>query len=174
MMKFKNILPLMLVLFLFACQNKEASAPKDANSETKTYTVRVYRPSYDYIVNGKEDDELLGEDFEVNGSLIDAVDKIIQTLYEDSESPKDKACFAAIPKDVKISSKSFDKGLLTIDFSKKDLAGSSFEENILIKSLISSLFSLKEIDEIKITVDGKDVETLMGHVDISENFRRFK
>lgn len=67
----------------------------------------------------------------------------------------------------------FDKGTLTIDVDSKNQynLGSS-GESMALDALKQTLFQFDEVERIVITEDGKKVESLMGHMDISEPLTR--
>lgn len=62
-------------------------------------------------------------------------------------------------------------GEVVVDFSSRNLEGSSLDEKLLITQIIETLMqSFDEVDSVAFTVDGEEAETLMGHVDITESF----
>ncbi|MGE5654897.1 MAG: GerMN domain-containing protein [Bacillota bacterium] len=64
--------------------------------------------------------------------------------------------------------------LVTVDFNgeiKKANLGSSGEA-LLINSILACLFEIPTIQHVQILIDGKQTETLAGHVDISKPLAR--
>lgn len=75
--------------------------------------------------------------------------------------------------DFKYHSITFDKGTLTIDAdSKNQFNMGSSGETMAFDALKNTFFQFSEVKEIDFLEDGKKVETLMGHVDLSEPLKR--
>jgi hypothetical protein len=66
-----------------------------------------------------------------------------------------------------------DKGKLKLDLKLSDdgKLGSPGEE-LVVAALQKTLFQFPEVDEIYVTVDGKQVESLMGHMDLPYPIKR--
>lgn len=71
---------------------------------------------------------------------------------------------------VKLLSLNIKNDLAIVNFSKEILSikGGSMQELLLVGSIVNTLTEFKEIKKVQILVDGKRVETLMGHMDLSE------
>ncbi|WP_427340085.1 GerMN domain-containing protein [Caloranaerobacter sp. DY30410] len=59
-----------------------------------------------------------------------------------------------------------------VNISSSGLHGGSTEEIFFIASIVKSLTELDYIDKVQFLVDGKKVESLMGHIYIKEPFTR--
>ncbi|MPM76348.1 hypothetical protein SDC9_123346 [bioreactor metagenome] len=62
-----------------------------------------------------------------------------------------------------------------VDFSNKIVrnnVGGSASERLLVGSIVNTLTEFPEIEKVQILVEGKTVETISGHVDISEPLSR--
>ena len=67
----------------------------------------------------------------------------------------------------------FDNGQLTIDADSQNVYNlGSGGEGMALEALQKTLFQFPEVESIAILEDGKQVETLMGHVEITEPFTR--
>ncbi|HYH01484.1 MAG TPA: GerMN domain-containing protein, partial [Bacillota bacterium] len=64
-------------------------------------------------------------------------------------------------------------GLATVNLNQKAtmLNVGSQGEALAVASLVNTLTKLPEIFEVKIIIEGEEVESLAGHVDLSETFR---
>ncbi|GAB7386751.1 GerMN domain-containing protein [Bacillaceae bacterium] len=89
-------------------------------------------------------------------------------------NPKEQGHIALWP-ELKYHSLVVENGKATIDMdgSVQYNLGSGGEA-LAIEALTSTLFQFPEIDRVQILVDGEVRESLMGHVDISEPFKREK
>jgi Sporulation and spore germination len=89
------------------------------------------------------------------------------------ESPQDKEKHFPLWTDFQYHSLIFDKGRVTIDADSKNVynLGSS-GEGMALDALAQTLFQFPEVESIAILEDGKVVESLMGHVMISEPMTR--
>ncbi len=75
------------------------------------------------------------------------------------------------PKGTRVLSIAETKNLVTIDFSKelvRNFEGGSSEEAALINSLCKTLEQFPEILQLQITVDGKKIESIGEHIDVSQ------
>lgn len=62
-------------------------------------------------------------------------------------------------------------GTVTVDFSSRNLTGTTREEQLLIAQIVGTLrSSFAEVERVYFTVDGEAADTLMGHVSIKDCF----
>lgn len=75
---------------------------------------------------------------------------------------------------VKLISLDIKGDLAIVNFSSeiKSIKGGSMDEMLMIGSIVNTLTEFKEIKKIQILVDGKRVETLLGHMDLSVPLER--
>ncbi|SMF87165.1 Sporulation and spore germination [Paenibacillus uliginis N3/975] len=74
---------------------------------------------------------------------------------------------------IKLTSVKFDQGALTLDIVKPDEANlGSGGESYAIEALRNTFFQFEEVKSIQLLVDGKKVESLMGHVDLENPMTR--
>ena len=79
------------------------------------------------------------------------------------------------PKHVKLRSVKVQDGVATVDFSKelqKNFNGGSTGEEMLVGSIVNTLTDFPEVKKVRIRIEGEDVETLSGHMDLSEPLPR--
>ena len=94
-----------------------------------------------------------------------------------TEGPADKKLTAVMPKNTKVISVRVDKGIASVDFSKefvKNFTGGSTGELMLVGAVVDTLTEYAEIKAVQILVDGKKIDTLAGHMDLSEPLKRMK
>lgn len=96
---------------------------------------------------------------------------VLEALF--NGPPSDSQLLAIFPKGTKALSIKVENGLATIDLNQKatQLNVGSQGEALAVASLVNTLTKLPEIFEVKILVEGEEVESLAGHVDLSETFR---
>lgn len=76
-----------------------------------------------------------------------------------------------IPPETGLLSLSVENGVAYVDFSKgirDSRYGGSAGESMLIYSIVNSLTELPEINQVQILVEGKKIESLYGHIGITE------
>lgn len=74
---------------------------------------------------------------------------------------------------IKLTSVKFDQGALTLDIVKPDEANlGSGGELFAIDALKNTFFQFKEVKSIELLVEGKKVESLMGHADLEHPMTR--
>lgn len=77
-----------------------------------------------------------------------------------------------LPKNTHLIGKiNVEEGVATVNFSEeiKGFSGSAMEESLLIQSFEKTLINKEDrIESVKIKVKGEDVESIGGHIDLSE------
>jgi germination protein M len=100
--------------------------------------------------------------------------------------PNDGQTFQTIPSTVKVNSVTVVKGLAIVDFSKEiitdtqEIPHSSTTEVLAIYSIVDTLTEFKEIQKVRITIEGKQkglidglyIEDFWGQVGIYDDFLR--
>ena len=84
--------------------------------------------------------------------------------------PNEKDLTVIFPKNAKINSVTFKDGTAFVDFDAnitKSFAGGSTGEELLVGSVVRTLTEFKEVKQVRFLVDGKEIETLSGHMDLS-------
>ena len=88
-----------------------------------------------------------------------------------------KDAISMIPKGTKLRSVQVKNGVAYVDFSGelvKKFGGGSAGEIMLVGSIVNTLTEFPEVKAVQILVEGKNVETIAGHMDTSEPLKRFK
>lgn len=82
--------------------------------------------------------------------------------------------FVPIPETTEVLGLTIEDGLCTVDFSEDILKVNvgSGGESALVNAIVWTLVQFPDIDKVSITVGGEPVETLAGHVDITEPLER--
>jgi hypothetical protein len=107
-------------------------------------------------------------------------------VQEIAKGPSDKQAYPTIPSTVKVNSVTVVNGLAIVDFSKEiitdtqEIPHSSMTEVLAIYSIVDTLTEFKEIQKIRITIEGKQkgsidglyIEDFWGHVGIYDDFSR--
>ena len=113
-----------------------------------------------------------------------AVSRTIRTEKDDKYTAAMKSLLAGtkekdqtnvIPKKAKLRSVSVKDGIATADFSKElqqNFSGGSTGEEMLVGSIVNTLTEFPEVQKVRILIDGAPVETLSGHMDLSEPLAR--
>ena len=138
---------------------------KSAAAEPKELMVNVYYPRSD-------------------GTGLVAVRRTVSTEKDDKYTAamkslltgtKEKGQTNVFPKKAKLRSVVVKDGIATVDFSKElqtNFRGGSTGEEMLIGSIVNTLTDFPEVQKVSILIDGSAVETLSGHMDLSEPLTR--
>lgn len=89
--------------------------------------------------------------------------------------PSNQENWATIPKGATVRSIHFAGGIARIDFSPelvKNFRGGSAAELMLVGSIVNTLTEINGVEKVRITVNGKPIETIGGHCDVSEPIGR--
>ena len=138
---------------------------KSAAAEPKELMVNVYYPRSD-------------------GTGLVAVRRTVSTEKDDKYTAamkslltgtKEKGQTNVFPKKAKLRSIVVKDGIATVDFSKElqtNFSGGSTGEEMLIGSIVNTLTDFPEVQKVRILINGAPVETLSGHMDLSEPLPR--
>ena len=144
-------------------QTKDAGAP--AAAESKEVKVNVYYPRDDGT-------GLLPVSRTVK---LENEDKYTAALKSLLTGTKEKGQTNVIPKKAKLRSVTVKDGVATVDFSKElqqNFSGGSTGDEMLVGSIVNTLTDFPEVKKVQILIDGASVETLSGHLDLSEPLPR--
>lgn len=91
------------------------------------------------------------------------------------DQPKEEDLTKIFPKGAKIKSITLDKDTAVVDLDSgitKNFVGGSTGEEFLINSVVDTLTEFSEVKQVLFLIDGREVETLAGHMDLSEPIKR--
>lgn len=149
---------------------EEESDKEDAkDNEAKAYSVKLVFPSEDYIVNGNEENKTVTQKTEITADSKTIVTKVLDAL---AGTPSAEGAESTGLDKYDYSKSTLDGSKAIVDLSG-DVNGGSLEEDVLVSSIVNSLLSVDGIKSVSFTVNGQSAETLMGHVDITQDFTNF-
>ncbi|MEW5706965.1 MAG: GerMN domain-containing protein [Actinomycetota bacterium] len=96
-------------------------------------------------------------------------------LEELIKGPSEGGHFATIPQGTKILNLDIINGIAYVNFSKEIVenhSGGSAGELMTVNSVVDTLTEFKDIKKVRFMVEGKKVETLVGHMDLTEPLAR--
>ena len=131
----------------------------------------LYFPSREYVETGKDSfDRLLPETITLDPALAAAGnDRVAAALLEAlGRGPTSVAAVSAIPARIQIRSVHVRGGIAELDLARAGLNGGSLEEQLLVDSIVRTLTRLPELHAVRFLVEGKQSETLMGHVSTAQ------
>lgn len=101
--------------------------------------------------------------------------KYIETVNLLLENPTEEDLTKIFPKGAKFNSVTLDNDTAVVDLDSgitKNFVGGSTGEEFLINSIVDTLTDFEEVKQVRFLIDGKEVETLAGHMDLSEPIKR--
>lgn len=87
------------------------------------------------------------------------------------KGPTQKNLSLTMPQGVKVNSTKLEKDLVTVDFSKElqtNHWGGSAGEMMTVYSIVNTLTQFPEVTQVQILIDGQKVDSISGHLDISQ------
>lgn len=90
-------------------------------------------------------------------------------------TPKSKEVLSPVPAGTKLKKLTIKDHIAYVDFNDriaKNNGGGSTSERLLVGAIVNTLTEFPEIEKVQILVEGKNIETLSGHMDISEPLSR--
>ncbi|MBQ8682703.1 MAG: GerMN domain-containing protein [Selenomonadales bacterium] len=89
--------------------------------------------------------------------------------------PSSSENWSTIPEGTKVRSIHFANGIARIDFSPeivRNFRGGSAGELLLVGSIVNTLTEIRGVEKVRIMVNGRPIESIGGHVDLSEPIGR--
>ncbi|SHK66162.1 Sporulation and spore germination [Selenomonas ruminantium] len=138
---------------------------KDKKSEK--LTVKVYYPDEQGLKL-----QSVTKTVKVGGS-----DKYTAALKALLDGTKEKGLATIVPKQAKIKSVKVQGDTAFVDFDdnlvKKFIGGSTGEE-MLVGSIVNTLTEFSEIKKVQLLVEGKKIESISGHLDLTKPVERME
>ena len=174
----KIIAALMLVLMILVVAGCDKDNNQQSNKSTNTVVenktekpaeekikIKVYFPNSDAT-------KLVGVDKTVKVAGTTKYKAAMDALMEGTDDSK---LTTVIPKQAKLLGVTVNGDTAKVDFDKgliKHFNGGSTGEEFLVGSIVNTLTDFPEIKKVQITIDGRNVETLKGHMDVSKPLSR--
>ena len=146
-------------------EREESPAPTQT-LPAQSMRVKIYYPD-DSGVHLVEVERKISVEHEGEKNLV-----AVEMLLED---PHEENLTTIFPKNASIRSVTVDNGLATVDLDcamLKTMVGGSTGEEFLVGSIVDTLTNFPEVTRVKFLVDGKEIETLSGHMDLSTPLER--
>lgn len=144
--------------------SSSSSSSSQSGSKAQLVNIKVYYP-----------DENATGLVAVEKSIKDTDNKY-QAAVEALMAGTDKKGLANVfPKKAKLLQVTVSGKVAKVDFSRelqKNFVGGSTGEEMLVGSVVNTLTEFPEIQKVQILVDGQKVETLSGHMDLSQPLPR--
>ena len=144
----------------------EKSSPVTTEKVEQSMRVKVYYP---------DDSGMRLVEVEREVLVDDTTDKYTAAVTALLDEPEDENLTTIFPKNASIRGVKVENGMATVDFDGKGLknfVGGSTGEEFLIGSVVDTLTNFPEVKKVKFLVDGKEIETLSGHMDLSMPLER--
>ncbi len=174
----KIIAALMLVLMTLVVAGCDKDNNQQSNKSTNTVVenktekpaeekikIKVYFPNSDAT-------KLVAVDKTVKVAGTTKYKAAMDALMEGTDDSK---LTTVIPKQAKLLGVTVSGDTAKVDFDKgliKHFNGGSTGEEFLVGSIVNTLTEFPEIKKVQITIDGRNVETLKGHMDVSKPLSR--
>lgn len=100
------------------------------------------------------------------------MERVVEELLK---GPEDKNLFNAIPNGTRLNAVFVEGNTAYVDLSPemaKNQSGGTSQEFLSVYAIVDTLTAFPGIEQVKILIDGKETQTLCGHIDISEPLRR--
>ena len=146
--------------------DKKAVQQPEKKAIAQEETIQVYFPNADGT-------KLIA----VSKKIKTGNDKYKATVQALMEGTTDKKLTVVMPKNTKLQGVKIDKNVAYVDFSKefiKNFTGGSTGEIMLVGSIVDTLTEYPEIKAVQILVEGKEIDSLSGHMDLSTPIQRMK
>ena len=98
-------------------------------------------------------------------------DLYFQLFEELKTGPQSKELLRTIPEESQLLSYELEEKVLTLNFSlelRNNHWGGSTGEIMTVYSIVNTYTSLDEVKSVKILLEGEEVETLVGHLDLTQ------
>ena len=136
------------------------SSPSEKSREAKKWNIAVYYPDDQGM-------KLIAVKRTVQAETGDKYTAAMQSLMQGT---KEKGQTAIIPKQAKLKGVTVKGDTAYVDFSQdlvRHFSGGSTGEEMLVGSVVNTLTEFSEIKKVQILIEGKPVESLAGHMDLT-------
>lgn len=143
-----------------------SSSSSEAAAQAQLLQIKVYYP-----------DENATGLVAVEKSIKDSDNKYQAAVEALMAGTDQKGLVNVFPKKAKLLQVTVSGKVAKVNFSRelqKNFAGGSTGEEMLVGSVVNTLTEFPEIAKVQILVDGQEVETLSGHMDLSQPLPRMK
>ena len=147
-------------------QGRPDENPPATHKNEQTLNIKVYYP---------DDSGMRLVEVEREIVVDDSIDKYTAAVESLRLDPGEDNLTTIFPSNAAIRSVTVRDGMAIVDFDKsilKGFVGGSTGEEFLIGSIVNTLTNFPEITGVKFLVDGQEVETLSGHMDLSAPLER--
>lgn len=144
----------------------EPTKPVGTERTERSMNVRVYYPDESGLRLVEVEREVI-----VN----DTTDKYTAAVEALLDEPEEENLTRIFPKNAVIRSVTVEDGLAIVDLDGgflKNFVGGSTGEEFLVGSVVDTLTNFPEVQRVKFLVDGREIETLSGHMDLSTPLER--
>lgn len=144
--------------------SSSSSSSSQSGSKAKLVNIKVYYP-----------DENATGLVAVEKSIKDTDNKYQAAVEALMAGTEKKGLANVFPKKAKLLQVTVSGKVAKVDFSRelqKNFVGGSTGEEMLVGSVVNTLTEFPEIQKVQILVDGQEVETLSGHMDLSQPLPR--
>ena len=141
----------------------QAEKPAAVNNE---FTLYFPDENGEYLIPSKH---------RIDVTEADQYKEVVAALIKGPDNAKEG--IAIMPKGTNVIDVKVTKGIANVDFNQdfvKHFPGGSTSELMIIGSIVNTLTDIKGIDAVKISVEGKGIDTLSGHLDLSEPLKPMK
>ena len=142
-----------------------SSSSSNAEKKSQKLTIKVYYPD-------EQGMKLIANKRTVTLDQQEMYTAAMESLLEGTT---EKGQTNIIPKQAKLRSVKVENGTATVDFTgdlSKNFVGGSTGETMLVGSIVDTLTEFPEVKKVQILIDGKKVESLGGHMDLSQPLTR--
>ncbi len=172
---------LMMSLVLTGCDDGSKAPDKSSGMKTedtakKEKTKPVPQREVTIYFPDSMGEKLLPVKLNITGEAT-AKETIKQLLAGPGEKERAAGMIKPFPKGVKLLGITVKDKVAKVDFSgelTEKFQGGSTGELMLVGSLVNTLTAMPEIEKVQILVEGKEIESLSGHLDLTEPLERFK
>ena len=141
---------------------------KDDVRNAKEMKIKIYYPD-------KSGLRLVGVNREI--MIDDNEDKYKAAVEAVMTPPTEKNLTSVAPNNSSLISVKVKDGTALVNLNKNiktGFIGGSTGEEFLIGSVVNTLTEFKEVNAVKFLIEGQEVETLAGHMDLSEPIKRME
>jgi len=170
------LLCLLVVIGLAGCSSKDGKEDIKENPSSEKQIEEMTQPEESVVTLyfGNKDGYLRKELRTISGQpTAEKGKELVEELIKGTQSTDDT--LNVIPEGTKVLDYNFDaeKGLAIVDFSEHiQGAVGSMGETFAVYSVVNTLTELPGIEKVKFLVEGKEVESISGHIYLGEPIER--
>ena len=163
-----SLMMLLLVSLVSGCGNQDGKLSPGTNPPPASPAAEEKMSKITLYFSNNQAEKLVAEQREVMVKDESLAEAVVKELIK---GPREKDLVKTIPEETRLLSLTVSEGVAQVNFSQEFQTkhwGGSSGESMTVYSVTNSLAEIDGIKKVQFLIDGKQVESLAGHIDLTQ------